>query len=152
MVKTGRAKAIREWVAAHPNATSRDVCAAAAAAGFDYQDVRRELTRMVRAGTLIAERAERNLADLGRPVLRYKVGRSLMLGSTARVANKAHPLRAQPAVAPRRRDVTQAPAPRSMPSQTVEEFMAKGGRVERLPTHWDEYQPHARPRGAKWGA
>lgn len=143
--KNGRARAIRAFVMDHPDCTSREVIAAL---GLPAEDIRRELSRMAKLGTVIAEGGVR-----GSALNRYKVGREIRpikpkapkppkaaKAPTPPKPPKNHPMRQ----AINGAEGIQRKSARGPGGQTVDEFLAHGGKVEVIPSHWDQ-SAHARP-------
>lgn len=133
LARTGRAGAIRAFVAAHPNCTAAQVHAAL---GGELRDICNEISRLVKSGGLVAERAEKRIHYLPgtAPWESLKGG---------------HPLRKLRETAPKpefgqknRSDYRPARLP---VSESVEEFVRNGGTIEKCPTHWDEHPTHYPP-------
>lgn len=149
--RTGNADLIRAHVAANPNCTAREI---GDAIGMNPRLAAKFVDRMLKAGTLIATRVPvggsfRNHLTLGREP-KFKAPRKQKpkrdrseYQKAKRAAARAVRVAAPPKP-PKPARPTRA-APVSVPAESSFDFEARGGRVERLETHWAT--PDRYPRG-----
>jgi hypothetical protein len=154
--KTGLTRNIREFVRQNPGCYARDVATALKA---DGQVISKELCRMARMGTVVAElqpATRHNTFTVGREPY-ADAAESRQRAAIAREAKKAMervaagvPLRKPRAKRKRSPFMEPESTARGPSGQTVEEFLANGGRVEVLPVNWAP--PTSYPRVSLNGA
>jgi hypothetical protein len=134
--RTGLSAKVRAYVAQHPNATASDI---RAAVGGDSRELLRELCRLTRIGGLVAERGGERIHYLPGSAPWDKARKERKPKSP-----KSKPLSIRPSIEPK----AKPDIPRG---QSVDDFLANGGRVEVLPTHWDEYRVYPRMPVGRYG-
>lgn len=130
--RTGRSRAIRDYLRQHPGSTVTELQLALGEPKDRIWDV---LQKMLKRGIVLANGCKPRTYLLGRPV-----DYELPLTEAEREAHRQR--RAKRRHAPRkdytfRTDHNPAPARVVQAAQTVEDFIAAGGRVERILSSWE---------------
>jgi hypothetical protein len=144
--RANHAKTIRAHLTANPGATHRE---AAEALGMDKTHCRRHMAVMLRRGLLRFEQADESEDRryfVAREVIKPyalepgEASKRLRDREAARNANrrslrvKVKPMRNVEALTAR--SFARQPEPRSAVAMTTDEWLQKGGVIERLPTRW----------------
>lgn len=148
-VRTGKTEAIRGYIGAHPNTTAREC---ADALGFDAKTVMKFCDRMQRNGMLTGVKepfgsVTRTRYTLGRESKfkpKHKPPPRARERSEYQKARRAVLRATQQAAKPKPPPRPPKPAPVRVVCESVADFVAHGGKIERLETQWRE--PDRYPR------